>query len=72
MVSENFVNSIIESFNQDPNIVLHMDQVRNGEKKYYPFNYPSLQEVITRGKNNVVNGKPAGLWDENLIWSTVF
>jgi hypothetical protein len=64
IVSENFVNSIIQSFDQDPNIVLHMDQVRNGEKKYYPFNYPSLDEITTQGKNNVVKGRPAGLWDE--------
>ena len=61
IVSENFVNSIIASFNQDPNIVLHMDQVRNGAKKYYPFNYPSLEEITTQGKNNVVDSKPAGL-----------
>ena len=63
IVSKNFVTSIIESFDNDPNIVLHMDQVRNGEKKYYPFNYPSLEEISTKGKNNVVDGKPAGLWD---------
>jgi hypothetical protein len=56
IVTKNFVNSIIESFEQDRNIVLHMDQVRNSEKKYYPFNYPSLEEVTTMGKNNVVDG----------------
>lgn len=64
LVTQNFVAAIIESFEKDRNIVLHMDQVRNGEKKYYPFNYPALEEVTTEGKNNVVNGKPAGLWDE--------
>jgi hypothetical protein len=62
-VSENFVTSILESFDKDRNIVLHMDQVRNGDKKYYPFNYPSVEEITTKGKNNVVDGKPAGLWD---------
>jgi hypothetical protein len=55
IVSKNFVASIIESFDQDRNIVLHMDQVRNGEEKYYPFNYPSLEEVITRGKKYIVH-----------------
>ena len=55
IVSKNFVASIIESFDQDRNIVLHMDQVRNGEEKYYPFNYPSLEEVITRRKKYIVH-----------------
>jgi hypothetical protein len=64
IVSDNFVTSILESFDKDRNIVLHMDQVRNSEKKYYPFNYPSLEEITTKGKHNVVNGKPAGLWDQ--------
>jgi hypothetical protein len=63
IVSERFVASILESFDKDPNIVLHMDQVRNGERKYYPFNYPSLEDITTKGKHNVVDGKPAGLWD---------
>lgn len=63
IVSENFVASILRSFAADPNIVLHLDQVRNGERKYYPFNYPSLKEITTTGKNNVVDGKPAGLSD---------
>lgn len=63
IVSDNFVSSILESFDKDRNIVLHMDQVRNSEKKYYPFNYPSLEEITTKGKHNVVDGKPSGLWD---------
>ena len=70
IVSKNFVNSIIESFDKDRNTVLHMDQVRNRDKKYYPFNYPSLEEIATTGKNNVIDGKPAGLWDEEDIIHT--
>jgi hypothetical protein len=64
ILRKNFVTSILDSFDKDSNIVLHMDQVRNREKTYYPFNYPSIEEVITKGRNNVVDGKPAGLWDE--------
>ena len=37
IVSKNFVTSIIESFDKDRNIVLHMDQVRNREKKVLSF-----------------------------------
>jgi len=64
ILSKNFVTSILDSFHKDPNIVLHMDQVRNRDKKYYPFNYPSLEDITTTGKNNFIDGKPAGLWDE--------
>jgi hypothetical protein len=67
IVSKNFVSSILDSFDKEPNIVLHMDQVRNRDKKYYPFNYPSIEDITTTGKNNFIDGKPAGLWDEEDI-----
>lgn len=63
IVSPTFVASIIDSFAKDPNIVLHMDQVRNREKRFYPFNYPSIAEVMRDGRTNLVDGKPAGLLD---------
>jgi cell wall assembly regulator SMI1 len=44
--------------------------VRNRDKKYYPFNYPSLDDITTTGKNNFIDGKPAGLWDEEDIIHT--
>ena len=61
IVTRTFVGSIIESFAKDRNIVLHMDQVRNREKHYYPFNYPSIEEITRNGRTNFINGKPAGL-----------
>ncbi len=63
IVNRTFVGSIIDSFAKDRNIVLHMDQVRNREKRYYPFNYPSIAEVTHHGRTNMVDGKPAGLQD---------
>jgi hypothetical protein len=65
MVAETFVSSIINSFEKDRGIVLHMDQVRNREKSFYPFNYPSFEEVMTTGRTNLVGGKPAGLSEMN-------
>ena len=44
--------------------------MRNRDKKYYPFNYPSLDDITTTGKNNFIDGKPAGLWDEGDIIHT--
>ena len=70
ILSKNFITSILASFDKDPNIVLHMDQVRNRDKKYYPFNYPSLEAITPTGKNNFIDGKPAGLWAEEDIIHT--
>jgi hypothetical protein len=58
-----FVESIIREFEEDRNIVLHIDEVRNMDKKYYPFNYPAIEEVMSEGCINLVNGKPRGLVD---------
>lgn len=65
IVKPTFVESIIKSFEKDSNIVLHMDQVRNMNKKFYPFNYPSIDEVTKEGCVNLVNGKPRGLVDSS-------
>ncbi len=56
-----FVESIIESFNEDSNIVLHLDELRNNNKNFYPFCYPSFEEIVTSGTTNAVDGKPRGL-----------
>ncbi|MBI5449095.1 hypothetical protein HY948_02145, partial [Candidatus Gottesmanbacteria bacterium] len=38
-----FVESIIKAFEKDRNIILHMDEVRNTDRRFYPFNYPSIE-----------------------------
>ena len=63
IVRETFAASILDTFDKHRDVVLHMDQVRNRERKYYPFNYPSIEEITTTGRNNVVDGKPVGLSD---------
>ncbi len=63
IVTPTFIESIIKSFNEDPNIVLHMDEFRNNDKRFYPFNYPSIEEVIGDGCINYSNGKTTGLYD---------
>lgn len=59
-----FVESIIKSFDEDPGIVLHMDEVRNTGKRFYPFNYPSIEEIIGEGCINRNDGKTTGLLDK--------
>ena len=62
-----FVESIIKEFKQSPDIVLHLDEVRNINKKFYPFNYPSVDEILG---NSVINWNKSksmttGLLDKN-------
>ncbi len=63
MVRPSFVKSILETFEQNRNIVLHMDEVRNIDRSFYPFRYPTFDEVTGFGSINWVNGMPAGLLD---------
>ncbi|MBM4348292.1 MAG: glycosyltransferase [Deltaproteobacteria bacterium] len=64
IVAPTFIESIIKSFEEDTNIVLHMDEARNNDKRFYPFNYPSIEEVIGQGCINWKNGKTTGLLDK--------
>ena len=70
MVSDTFVETIIRSFEEEPNLVLHLDQVRNNDKRFYPFNYPTVEEVIGEGAINWHDGKTTGLWDTEDILHT--
>lgn len=63
IVKPTFIENIIKSFDEDPNIVLHMDEARNNDKRFYPFNYPSVEEVIGEGVINWKDGKTTGLFD---------
>ena len=65
IVKPTFIESIIESFDEDSNIVLQMDEVRNNDKRFYPFNYPSIEEVIGEGCINWRDGKTTGLLDRD-------
>ncbi|HOK57268.1 MAG TPA: hypothetical protein PKV21_07980 [bacterium] len=50
MVKKTFVETIIKEFKKNQNIVLHIDEIRNENKKFYPFNYPSFEEVLGEGR----------------------
>lgn len=63
MVKENFIRTIIEEFEKDPRMVLHIDQFRNMRRDFYPFNYPSFEDVLGPGCINNVGGKTKGVLD---------
>lgn len=70
IVKPSFVESIIKSFEEDSNIALHMDEVRNKDRRFYPFNYPSIEEITGNGCINYKDGKTTGLLDTKDIIHT--
>ena len=63
MVRQTFIERIITSFKQEPLLVYHMDEFRNVRRDFYPFNFPSFEEVSGDGCINNVEGKTKGVLD---------
>ena len=55
-----FIERTIEAFEREPELVLHMDEVRSQSHEFYPFNYPSIEQVLQSPCSNLVDGRPAG------------
>lgn len=64
MVKPGFVRAIVEQFEKDPGVVLHLDQFRNNRRDFYPFNYPSFEAVAGEGCINDAGGRTTGILDE--------
>jgi hypothetical protein len=64
MVQQGFVGSILQAFQRDEKIVLHLDQFRNVRRDLYPFNCPSFEEVVGEGCINYADGRTVGLADD--------
>lgn len=60
----NFVETILRIFTVHKNIVLHLDEICNDSHRFYPFNYPSIEEIIGEGCVNWVNGKSRGILEQ--------
>jgi tetratricopeptide (TPR) repeat protein len=64
MVTPGFVRTLVEAFEQDPGIVLHLDEVRSHNRSFYPFNYPSFEAVVGDDCINWRDGRTTGLLEE--------
>jgi hypothetical protein len=63
LVRPGFVERIIQGFEQDSNIVLHLDQFRSMRRDFYPFNFPTVDQVMGEGCINNAGGVTTGLRD---------
>ena len=63
MVKDSFIETIADHFECHSETVLHLDQFRNMRRDFYPFNYPSFEEVLGPGCINNVEGKTSGIMD---------
>jgi len=44
-----FVESLIRAFEETPDAVVHLDEVRNSDHRFYPFNYPEIADITGPG-----------------------
>ena len=56
-----FVASLCDSFDERPEQVLYVDQVRSESRRFYPFSYPGVDEIHKAGRTNLTDGRPRGL-----------
>ena len=63
IVKPTFLESIWKEFKNSNNLVLHLDQLRNYNRDFYPFNYPRIDQA-EKEATNYYCGKPYGLQDE--------
>ncbi len=63
IVRPTFVETVMKEFEKDPGLALHFEQIRNFDKSFYPFDYPSVDEITGDGCVNAKDGIPVGFKD---------
>ncbi|MGE5194658.1 MAG: glycosyltransferase [Deltaproteobacteria bacterium] len=63
MFTPTFIEKIIAAFQHEPNSVVHLDEVRSKSKNFYPFNYPTIEEVLANPCMNWTGRTTRGLND---------
>jgi hypothetical protein len=49
LFTPNFVANLLRAFDETPRAVVHLDEIRNSDGRFYPFNYPTVEEVLGAG-----------------------
>ena len=61
MVTPTFVERIVDVFARQGNVVVHLDEVRNIDHSHYPFDYPTVAELLAGTCINWRGGVTSGL-----------
>lgn len=56
-----FIENLIRAFEETPEAVVHLDEVRNNDGRFYPFNYPTVEEILGPGCINWQGETTTGL-----------
>ncbi|HEV3259965.1 MAG TPA: glycosyltransferase [Gemmataceae bacterium] len=56
-----FIARLLKAFTDTPNAVVHLDQVRNADPAFYPFNYPTIDAILGPGCMNWNGATTLGL-----------
>jgi hypothetical protein len=56
-----FIDSIRRAFEEHPRAVVHVDEVRNSDPRFYPFNYPEIDDILGPGCFNWRGTTTAGV-----------
>src|SRR5262245_55741592 len=59
--SPTFVETLLRTYHDTPDAVVHLDEVRTNSRDFYPFNYPTVEQVITAGCFNWTGTTTTGL-----------
>jgi Glycosyl transferase family 2 len=58
-----FIERLIREFEETPDGVIHVDEVRNTDRRFYPFNYPTIEDILGPGCLNWRGTTTAGVVD---------
>ena len=64
MVRPTFIENLLRAFDETAYAAVHVDVVRNLDARFYPFHYPTFEEVMGPGCVNWLGGTTVGLWSE--------
>ncbi|MFZ3072352.1 MAG: HD domain-containing phosphohydrolase [Thermodesulfobacteriota bacterium] len=60
ITSTTLVHTILKEFENIPDLILYIEEIRTADKSFYPFNYPNHKEIIP-GAVNMKNGVPVAM-----------
>lgn len=63
-MGEGFIAAILAAFEANPDIALHIDEVRNVNRAFYPFSYPSIADVLKADCINWLGQSTRGVLDD--------